>query len=145
MLKEMVESAAVEIGLRNGHIVYGQCQGITTDEALGCHFVVLDPNGAKVFVPVERDNLAYIKLVPPDPEIERALGPQRETAMDDVLEPPPRRVDAEPIIMSGAPPSRVGGSRLEEVKERFRHNTTFASNQRPAFRPRIQVGDEEKE
>jgi hypothetical protein len=149
MLREMKNSAAVEIGLRNGHIVYGRCQGIVSDETLGSFFVVLDPNGATVFTSIDRDNIAYIKLVPADPELEMALGQQqprqRENAMDDDSEPPPRRVDVEPLILNGPPPSRVGGNRLEEVKERFRHNTTFSSNQRPAFRPRIQIGDEEKE
>lgn len=167
MIETMRRSEAVEISLRNGHVVYGRFLGVS-----GKNFVLCDPDGAVLFVPFAEENMAYIKVVSADPEIGRILDrlygdrPSRQPVdpnggaqagpryQDDLpprrVDPPaaqdpqPGRVDVQPVILGGPPASRHAA--LEEVKERHRHSNTFASNQaapRPAYRPRIQREDEE--
>jgi len=144
MINAMKESEAVEIGLRNGHVLYGKFK-----EVLGTHFVLRDPEGSLIFIPVDEGNIAYIKLVAADPEIsaamDKAYGKQVQPPIfPEEEEPPSRRVDVPPIILSGVPGGRL--TDIEQVKERWRHNTSFAVSQtRPAFRPRIQIDGENKE
>ena len=105
------------------------------------------------------DNLSYVKIVSPDPEISRVMDrlfgarPSRRPVVEPTPEPEPelprtedetqspRRVDVQPIILAGPPGNRQAA--IEAVKEKFRHNTSFASPAtRPAFRPRIEDGEE---
>jgi hypothetical protein len=169
MIETMRRSEAVEIGLRNGHVVYGRFLGVS-----GRNFVLCDPDGAVVFVPSTDENLAYAKVVSADPEISRMLDrmygnrPSRQPVdpQDDWREDPdpprqqraetwdpprrvdqplePGRVDSQPVILSSIPSGRQ--TAIEEVKERHRHSNTFVSSQnapRAAYRPRIQREDEE--
>lgn len=133
MIKAMKDSEAVEIGLRSGHIVYGKFR-----EFVEARFIVSDPEGSLVFVPAGDSNIAYVKLVAADPEIsatmDRLYG-KRESIPEEE-EPPPRRVDVPPVILSGVPPGRQ--SAIEQVKEKYRHNTEFTAKQ-TRYPARIQV------
>lgn len=158
MIETMKESEAIEIGLKSGHVVYGKFRGITSGRyedngtivESNSYFIVRDPEGQLVFVESSGANIAYIKLVAADPEISATMdrlygkSPQKSTVLDEE-EPPPRRVDVPPVVLSGAPTSRVEGGRIEEIKEKFRHSTSFTSQIRPAFRPRIETDDGDKE
>lgn len=157
VIKAMTESEAVEIGLKSGHVVYGKFKGTTGGgredngmvvESNSC-FIVCDPEGQLVFVDSSSANVAYIKLVAADPEIsatmDRIYGKVPKPTVLDEEEPPPRRVDVPPVILGAAPTGRLEGGRVEEIKERFRHSTTFTSQMRPAFRPRIETDSGDKE
>ncbi len=167
MIETMRRSTAVEMVLRNGHVVYGRFLGVA-----GKNFILCDSDGSVVFVPTAEENLAYVKVVSDDPEISRALDrmygdrpsrrpveppPREQMGLEDQESMPPRRidptdqslsnrVDVQPIIMSKPPTNR--NAAIEEIKERHRHANSFgSSNQispRPAFRPTIRndEGDE---
>jgi hypothetical protein len=158
MMEAMKQSEAVEISLKNGHVVYGRFLGVSDGNIIVC-----DPDGAVVFVPVGADNLSYVKIVSPDPEISRLMDrlfgarPSRRPVAEPAPAPEPeagrqlsedeiqspRRVDVQPIILAGPPSNRQAA--IEAVKEKFRHGTSFASPAtRPAFRPRIETEDEEE-
>jgi len=164
MIETMRRSEAVEISLRNGHVVYGRFLGVS-----GKNLILCDPDGAVLFVPFAEENVAYIKVVSADPEISRMLDrlygdrpshqpvepPEAQPGrrLQDELslrrvdppDPEPGRVDVQPVILGGLPANRHAA--IEEVKERHRHSNTFGSSQtapRPAYRPRIQREDKEE-
>jgi hypothetical protein len=144
MIEAMRQSEALEICLRNGHVVYGRFLGV-----FGENLVLRDSDGAMVFVPMG-DNLAYVKTISADPEIGRMMDRlcgerqlRQSIGSADArpqVDPASWRSDAQPAILDAAPSSRR--TVIEAVKERFRHSTSFASQAGPAYRPRI---DEEGE
>jgi hypothetical protein len=145
MIDAMKESEAVEIGLRSGYVLYGRFK-----ELIEGRFVVRSPEGELVFIPADDGNVAYVKLVAADPElsatIDKLCGKQTVEAVSAIPEeePPSRRVDVPPVILSSAPAGRQVD--IEQIKERWRHNTSFTVSQtRPAFRPRIQTDEGDKE
>lgn len=146
MIDVMKESEAVEIGLRSGHVLYGRFK-----ELVEGRFLVRSPEGELVFIPADDGNIAYVKLVAADPElsstIDKLYGKGPASAAPFVPEEeelPSRRVDVPPVILSGSPPSRQ--TDIEQIKERWRHSTSFTVSQtRPAFRPRIQTDEGDKE
>lgn len=139
MTEALKGSEAIEIGLRSGHVVYGRFKRM-----LGQWLVLSDPDGQLVFVPADEPNIAYIKLVAADAEIGAAMDKaDAERGQPPEGEQPSRRVDVPPVILPGAPSGRHAA--IEEVKERFRHNTSFTSQMRPAFRPRIETEEKKEE
>jgi hypothetical protein len=146
MIDAMKESEAVEIGLRSGHILYGRFK-----ELIEGRFVVRSPEGELVFIPADDGNVAYVKLVAADPELNTTIDKlygkrttEAVSAIPEEEEPPSRRVDVPPVILPGAPTGRQVD--IEQIKERWRHNTSFTVSQtRPAFRPRIQTDEGDKE
>lgn len=156
MIKEMEGSEAVEVGLRSGHVLYGRFREIADGR-----IVMFDPDGAVLFIPMDGDNIAYVKLVPPDAELSATInrlnvGRGVQLPMGVQGAPPPRqsRVDTPPVILGNIPHDKTAAlqavaqarARLESVKERYRHATnSFKEAQqdlRPAYRPTIQVDDE---
>lgn len=146
MIEVMKESEAVEIGLRSGHVLYGRFK-----ELVEGRFLVRSPEGELVFIPADDGNIAYVKLVAADPELSSTIdklygkGPATVASfVPEEEEPPSRRVDVPPIILSGVPSGRQ--TDIEQIKEKWRHNASFTISQtRPAFRPRIQTDEEDKE
>jgi hypothetical protein len=140
MIEIMKSSEAIEIGLRSGHIMYGRFKDIADG-----HFIMISPEGETIFIPADDSNIAYIKTVSADPEISANMDKLYGKAQSSIIEeeePPSRRVDVPPVILSKAPERRQ--TNIEQVKERWRHNTNFTANARPAFKPRIE-SEEDKE
>ena len=123
-------SEAVEIGLKSGFVMYGRFAGVS-----GPYLVLSDPQGDKVLVPIAETNIAYIKLVGADPEIKATMDKQEEPQIQ-------QQVHQKPIVLDRIPPSRQAA--IEAIKEKFRHNTDFATSpSRAGFRPTVQfdLGD----
>jgi len=151
MLKEMSGSEALEIGLRSGHVLYGKFREMVDDK-----IVMSDTDGAILFIPTNNDNIAYVKLVPPDAELSATinrLNADRRVSLPIGQENSQGRVDVPPTVLDGLPHDRSTAkqaveqarARLESVKEKYRHaNNSFkesAKGLRPAYRPTIQIDD----
>jgi hypothetical protein len=154
MIKEMEASEAIEIGLRSGHVLYGRFRGVSEGR-----FIVFDPDGAILFVPADEGNVAYVKLVPPDAELSAVMDKVRGGRQSPFPAGAQVRTDAVPVVLGSVPHDRSSASqaveaarsRLESIKERYRHTgNSFREGRqdrpellRPSYRPTIQADPDE--